>query len=87
MRFPVSLLKRTGGFLPWRKGTVSRSLMRGAGHGGVIVAVSVWGGFVFWHDADPLEFSLFQIASSFGDEGGCLSFTEAYEIPASYLEP
>ncbi len=87
MRFPVSLLKRSGGFLPWRKGRVSRSLMRGAGHLRFIVAISVGFGFVFWPDADPLEFCLFQTPSSFGDEGGCLHIIEAYEISGSYLEP
>ncbi len=52
----------------------------------VFLAVSVRGGFVSLLDALPLEFSLFQTPSSFGDEGGCLPFTEAHEIRDSYLE-
>ncbi len=47
IRFPVFLLKRTGGVLPWRKGTVSRSLMCGAEYRSFVVAVFLFGSALF----------------------------------------
>ncbi len=86
MRFPVSLLKRTGGFFALAQGGGFSKPCAGAEYRSFIVAVSVGGGVVFLPDADPLEFSLSQIALSFGDGWGCLRVTEACEIRDACLE-